>query len=206
MYQIENAEKALITINKDNENLTKWFDNITITCMDDQINYQDILTSAKTAYKKAKDEQDHLLEPLKESEKRIRNLFKPLLDKYTTAITTISTALKQWHTDQKKITEAQLIQEAQAYWDKTKEAQETGEIVPLPDLGVTAVSDKSRHNLGTTSYRKHIKVRIVAPNKIPRQYCMPSESLLRKAGELGITDIEGAIIEIEYILVSRPNK
>jgi hypothetical protein len=206
MQEVEKARETLETIQIQNTDLVKWFESPKIVCLQDQLNYQDILTSAKIAYKKAKDEQDHLLEPLKESEKRIRDLFKPLLEKYGSAITTISSLLNQWHTEQKKITEAQIMQEAQAYWDKAKEAKETGESVALPDLGISAVSDKSRHNLGTTNYRRHIKVQIINPNKIPRQYCTPSESLLRKAGELGITAIEGAIIEIEYIPVSRPVK
>jgi hypothetical protein len=105
-----------------------------------------------------------------------------------------------------------VLQRAQDYWEKREEAKVTGEVVPLPDLAVSPVPATSYHNMGSTNYRKHVKVSIVNPQLIPREYCMPSESLLRKTGELALAQekpmpiVEGAIIEVEYIPVNRNAK
>jgi hypothetical protein len=215
MNEIETAKQELLKINQKDAELTRWFGKIEIKSAEDRQNFMEILGDAKIAYKKAKAMQDNLLEPLEEAIKRIKILFKPKLDEYSNAIKEISAGLNTYYTNEKKLTQQQVVTQAQDYWDKRTEAKETGEVPPLPELGVSSVAKTFHHNMGTTNMRPHIKVTIVTASLVPREYCVPDESLLRKAGELAfgqnkenpiMPHIEGAIIEVEYIPVSRQVK
>jgi len=208
MDNIQSAQQAIEAIQNNNANLVKYFQNTTITSVQEQKITEENLASALFTYNKLKDTQDGLLKPLAETEKGIRNLFKPVLAQYTNAINNWREGLKIWRTSQKQISEEKITKQAQDYWDKRKEAQETGESVPLPDLGMSIIQKTSYHNMGSTSYRKHVKVQIISPSLIPREYCIPSESLIRKEGEMALAQgkqmplIEGAIIEVEEIPVN----
>lgn len=210
MQEIENAKKTLEVIQINNADITKWFDNPRVTSVAEQKNYEEILAEAKKRLLKVQAEQDKLLAPLKETEKGIRNLFKSTLNKYSTAILSISSILDKWRKQQLALTDAQIVQEATTYIEQQKEATKTGEIIPLPDLGVTALSKTSRHNMGSTTYIPHIIVTISDPNLVPREWCIPSESLLKKAGELAFEKklplpvIEGVILEVRYTPRSNP--
>ncbi|MFA5048951.1 MAG: hypothetical protein WC516_08060 [Patescibacteria group bacterium] len=208
MDNLQSAQQAIEAIQERNSDLVKYFQNTQITSVQEQKATEENLASALFTYKKLKDTQDGLLNPLHETEKGIKALFKPVLDQYTNAINKWRDGLKDWRASQKQLTEANIVQQAQDYWNKRKEAEKTGEVVPLPDLGTSIIAKTSYHNMGSTSYRKHIKVSIIFPNLVPRKYCVPSESLLRKETELALEQgnpiplIEGAIIEIEEIPVN----
>lgn len=208
MNNIQSAQQAIEAIQNKNAELVKYFQNTTITSVQEQRVTEENLASALFTYNKLKETQDGLLKPLTETEKGIRNLFRPVLVQYISAINGWKEGLKTWRASQKQISEEKIIEQAQDYWNKRKEAQETGESVPLPDLGMSVMQKTSYHNMGSTSYRKHVKVQIISPNLIPREYCVPSESLIRKEGELALAQgkqmplIEGAIIEVEEIPVN----
>ncbi len=209
MDNLQSAQQAIEAIQERNSDLVKYFQNTTITSVQEQKATEENLASALFTYKKLKDTQDGLLRPLAETEKGIRNLFKPVLAQYTNAITAWRDGLSSWRNSQKQLSENSITKQAEDYWAKRKEAELTGESVPLPDLGTTVIQKTSYHNMGSTSYRPHIKVQIINANLIPREYCVPSESLIRKAGEIALAQgkpmplVEGAIIEVEEIPVNR---
>lgn len=210
MDNIEKARETLQTIEQKDSNLTKWFGNIQITNTKEQKNYEEILASAKIALKQVTDIEDGLLKPLKETANGIKNLFKPKKDEYAKAITQISDILNKWRKEQKELTEAQITQQAETFWKQQKETKETGEVIPLPDLGMSVLSKTSTHNMGSTSYIPHIHVTIVKSSLVPREYCVPAESLLRKAGEMALAQekpmpaIDGVILEVTYTPRSNP--
>jgi hypothetical protein len=200
---IEQPQQSLQTLQQSQSDLLRYCDNISITSITEQKRVEELNAELNFAVVKVENLFKYQLEPILEAEKRTRGLFKPYIDKLKGLQVSIRKSLSDWHDAQGKITETEINQRAQEFWDKQKDAQKTGIVVPLPDLNVSPPSKTSHHNMGTTSYRKQVFVKIINPKLIPRQYCVPSESLLRKAGELGITDIEGAIIEVKHVPVTR---
>jgi hypothetical protein len=206
---LQSAQQAIKAIQERNSDLVKYFQNTTITSVQEQKATEENIASALFTYKKLNDTQDSLLRPLAETEKGIRNLFRPVLTQYKNAIASWRDGLKIWHKSQKQLTEENITKQAEDYWAKRKESEITGESVPLPDLGATIVQKTSYHNMGSTSYRPHVKVTIIDANRIDRKWCVPSEALLRKAGEIALAQgnpmplVEGAIIEVEEIPVNR---
>jgi hypothetical protein len=206
---IDNADKSLQTLTSQHSDLWKWVDNVSVTNSVEQKNAEELLQSIKSANKQAKDMLNSLLEPIKEAEKRTRSLFSQYLNRCETAKSKIEGLLSDFHKSQTELTEIEALERAEVYWKKVEGAKQTGEVVPLPDLGVLPPSKTSHHNMGSTSYRKHIKINVIQSNLVPREYCVPSESLIRKAGELALAQniqlpqIDGVVMEIEYIPVSR---
>ena len=206
---IDQAQQSLSKIQDKYSNLLKYAENLQITNTEEQKRVEELSAEIKYARKQAKAQLDNLLEPILESEKRIRNLFKPYLMNVDTLILKVDGALSQYRKQLLSTTDEEIMARATEYCQKVKEAKGTGEIIPLPDLGVTPLPKTSRHNMGTTNYRPYIKVQIVNPKLIPREYCVPSETLLRKEGEMALAQknpmpvIEGAIIEVKYVPVSR---
>jgi hypothetical protein len=197
------TQLALQRIEEKDAEILKWGENLQIINVDQQRKVEELLTALVYAEKRATEELDHLLAPEKEKIKTTTAEFAPHFAKLRAVKAKCKGLLQDWRKTQKVIMGEGVLQQAQKYWDARKEAAGTGEIVPLPDLGMTTLPKTSRHNRGTTSYKTHIVVRIINPNLIPREYCMPSESLLRKAGELAHAQnkpmplVEGAIIEVE---------
>lgn len=206
---IDNAQQALSKVVEKNADLLKWAENIQITNTEGQKRVEELSTELKFARKQAKEQLDNLLQPILESEKRVRALFKPYLMNIEGLISKVDGSLSVYRKKLIETTDEELMARATEFWQKTEEAKETGEVIPLPDLGVTPLSKTSHHNMGTTSYRSYVKVQIVKPNLVPREYCVPSETLLRKAGEIALAQknpmpvIDGAIIEVKYVPVSR---
>ena len=209
MQQVEQAQIALHDIQQMDVDLFKWCDNIQIDTVEQRHHSEELLASVKISLKRVEALEDNLLEPSYETIKRIKDLFRGYKDKLKSVKLILDSALSNRHKTELEITEGQALQRAQDYWEKRKEAEATGEVVPLPDLAVNPVPATSYHNMGSTNYRPHVKVSILKPALIPREYCTPSESLLRKAGEIALAQkkpmplIEGAIIEVEYIPINR---
>jgi hypothetical protein len=206
---IDNAQQALSKVIEKNADLLKWAENIQITNHVEQKRVEELGSELKYAKKQAKEQLDNLLEPILESERRIRGLFRPYLTNVTTLSDKVDSALSVYRKKLIETTDEDIMARATEYHQRAKEAKLTGEIVPLPDLGVTPLPKTSHHNMGTTNYRTYVKVTVTQSNLVPREYCVPSETLLRKAGEIALAQknpmpiVEGAIIEIKYVPVSR---
>jgi hypothetical protein len=206
---IDNAQQALSKVVEKNADLLKWAENIQITNHVEQKRVEELSTELKFARKQAKEQLDYFLQPILESEKRVRALFKPYLMNVDALSAKVDTALSSYRKKLVEATDEDIMARATEYYQRVKELEGTGEIVPLPDLGVTPLAKTSHHNMGTTSYRAYVKVQIAKPSLVPREYCVPSETLLRKAGEIALAQknpmpvIEGTIIEVKYVPVSR---
>lgn len=206
------TQLALQRITEKDASILKWGENLTIVNTDQQKKVEELLTALVSAEKRATDEMNKLLEEPLQEVKEIRADFATHFVKLREVKTRAKELLSNWRRSQAETSNGDILQKANDYWEQRKLAEKTGEVVPLPDLGVTPVAKTSRHNMGTTSYRPHVVVRIVNPSEVEREYCVPSESLLRKAGELALTQgkpmpiVKGAIIEVEDIPVSRLNK
>jgi hypothetical protein len=206
---IDNAQQSLSKIQDKYSSLFQYAENLQITNTEEQKRTEELSSEIKYARKQAKAQLDNLLEPVLESEKRLRALFKPYLMNVDGLISKVDGALSQYRKQLLETTDEEIMARATDYWEKREAAKETGEVVPLPDLGVTPLSNTSHHNMGSTNYRAYVKVTVLKPNLIPREYCVPSETLLRKAGEIALAQkspmplVEGAIIEIKYTPVSR---
>lgn len=207
---LQSAQQLIQTIQERNAGLLERLQNTKVTSIEEQKIAEEDLAIASKEYKKLKETQESILKPHRQTEQALRSLFKPILDKYETFIKAKREALSVWIKTQENITKEEIDKKVQDFWDKSKEAKETGELVPLPDLSVSPIPKTSYHNMGSTTYRKKINVIILEPHLIPREYCVPSEELLRTAGELAMKQdmpmptIEGAIIEVVKIPVTNP--
>jgi len=202
------AKQSLDKLQDKYADLLNYCQNIQISNVTEQKRIEELNAEVKNARTAAVTQLNYLIEPSREAITRTRELFKPYIDRLDAIISQISKSLDGWRKEQLAVTEDVVLQRADDYWQKRKEAAKTGEIVPLPDLAVTTPPKTSHHNLGATNYRTYVTVKIIKPNLIPREYCTPTESLLRKAGELALAqgnplpDIEGAVLEIKYTPVN----
>jgi hypothetical protein len=203
------CELALQRIEEKDAEILKWGESLQIINVDQQRKVEELLTALIYAEKRATEELDRLLSPHREIIKATTTEFAPHFAKLRAVKVRARELLGTWRKTQLAVTEGAVLERASNYWEQRKAAEKTGELIPLPDLNVTVLEKTSHHNMGSTNYRPHVKVRIVNPNAIPREYCVPTESLLRKAGELALAQnkpmpsVEGAVIEVEYIPVSR---
>lgn len=206
---IDNAQQALSKVIEKNAAILKWAENTQITNIEEQKRVEELSAELKYARKQAVEQMNNLLNPAKETVKNIIKLFNPYISNVDTLIKKADDALSFYRKELVEAPDKDFMARATEYHEKVKEAEGTGEIIPLPDLGVTVLAKSSHHNMGYTTYRTYIKVTVVKPSLVPREYCVPSETLLRKAGEIALAQkepmpiVEGAIIEVKYTPVSR---
>jgi len=209
---IESAKQVLQSLEDKDAEILKWCDNVKVSNDDEKKRLEELDSNLKFARKRVKERLDALLKPKLDEIEAIRSTFKPHTDKLDAADAGIIKALSDWRKSQLAVTEETVIKRAEDYWEQRKEAEKTGEIIPLPDLNTALPAKISYHNMGSTGYRPKVIVRIVKPSLVPREFCMPVESLLRKAGELALARkeqmpvVEGAVIEVDYSPVARRSK
>jgi hypothetical protein len=213
MQELINAQEKLQIWESKDASLIEWCNKATVSNIEEQAKVQDLLTGIKQSEKRLIGLEDSMIDPLQDVIGKIKTLFKPKRDQITQIKTHLSNLLSNWRKEQLSITEETIIKRAEDYWDKRKEAEQTGEILPnLPDLNVTPPSQTSHHNMGTTTYRKRVIVRIVKPHLVPRSFCVPVESLLRKHAEMELAQgkelplVDGVVFELEFAPISRPVK
>jgi len=212
MQELQKAQQAIEGWESKESQLIEWCNKASVSNIDEQKKVQDLLTEVKQGEKRLLEKKDEMINPLQDVISKIRILFKPKEDQIAQIKKHLISLLNNWHKDQLSVTEEVVTKRAEEFWVQSKEAEKTGEIVPLPDLAVNPPPKTSHHNMGTTSYRQKIIVRIIKPDLIPRQFCMPTESLLKKHAEMEfdrskqLPTVDGVVFEIEYIPVSRPVK
>jgi hypothetical protein len=206
---IDNAQQALSKVIEKNADLLKWTENVQITNHIEQKHAEELSAELKFARKQAQEQMYELLNPAIKTVTAIRKLFNPYIKNVDDLINKVDGSLSIYRKKLIETTDEDIMARATEYHQRAKEAKLTGEIVPLPDLGVTPLPKTSHHNMGTTNYRTYVKVTVTQSNLVPREYCVPSETLLRKAGEIALAQknpmpvVDGAIIEIKYVPVSR---
>jgi len=191
----QNPEVIIQDLQTKDKTLFEWIGRLEITDEASQKNAENLLTDAKTAQKKATEAQKFLLDPIRESEKRVRDLFRPYLSRLDLGISRISTVLGDYHQEQLKAARESETYAAAELAAKIADAEGTGEIVDLtPAETVHAPAKTSRAELGTTSYLEGFDVKIVNPDLVPRDLCVPSMPKIRARVKSGVKSIEGVLI------------
>jgi hypothetical protein len=205
MQEIETAQQKLQLLETKNASLIEWCNKAVVTNTDEQHNVEDLLTEIKQYEKQLIESENSIINPLKEVIDKIRAMTKDKKLKIAQIKAHLIKLLDGWRKQQLSVTETVVMQRAETYWEQRKEAEKTGEILPaLPDLNVNPLPKTSHHNMGTTNYRPKIIVKVLKPALVPRPFCMPSESLLRKHADLYLSQdkplptVEGVEYEIEY--------
>ena len=198
-----NPETALEVLKNKDAQLMPYLQNVSITSREQQKNYEDVLISARQSIARAEEMRKSMTEPLRLSEQRINAMFKQYTAPLVEGCNSIIKVLNHWRREQSDISETKLLAEAKDYWEKRKEADLTGEVIPLPELNSTPPSKTSHANMGTVSYREVIEVRVVSPDLVPRDLCEPSMSKIRKRAESGIVDIPGVVCEKKFVPYTR---
>jgi hypothetical protein len=212
MQELQYAQRALEVWENKETRLIEWCNKASVTNTDEQNKVQDLLTEVKQSEKRLIELEDSMVNPLQDVIAKLKSLFKPKRDQITQVKAHLSSLLSNWRKEQLSVTEETVTKRAEDYWEKRKQDEQTGEITPLPNLNVTPPSITSHHNMGTTTYRKKVIVKIIKPNLVPRPFCMPTESLLRKHADFELAQgnplpsVDGVIFEIEYTPISRPAK
>lgn len=196
----EKPETIIQQLEQKDKSLFEWVAKLEITDEASQKNAENLLTDSKTALKRATEAQKFLLDPIRESEKRVRDLFRPYLDRLSLGISRINTLLGDYHSEQVRITkeEAEYLMAEVAV--KLAEAKETGEIIELPTAIVQAPVKTSRAELGTTSYLEGFDIEVINPDLVPRDLCEPSLPKIRARVKSGVKEIPGVLITMKTIL------
>lgn len=195
--------QVLETLKLKDAELMPYLQNVSITSREQQKNYEDVLISARQSIARAEAMRKTLIEPLRLTEQRINAMFKQHTAPLMEGCNSIVKVLNHWRKEQSDISDAKLLAEAKDYWEKRKEADLTGEIIPLPELNTTPPPKTSHTNMGSVSYREVFEIRIISPDLVPRDLCEPSMSKIRKRAESGITSIDGVICEKKFVPYTR---
>ncbi len=183
-------------IHKDNELFFNYVavESLEITTLDQEKNCGDLLTYGRKAIKAAESRQKELLEPIKAAEKEIREPFKAYISRLELGVNRLNQALTAYHA--KKENEAALLAA-----EALKVQRETGEVI---EAGVLEpVKQTVRTHVGTVTYRTILEVTVIDEKLVPREFCDPNITRLRKAAEAGIRDIPGVLIAEKQITVAR---
>jgi chromosome segregation ATPase len=204
---IDTAQQSLITLQQKQADLLKYCENTQITNIDEQKRVEENNTELK-AYRKALVElMDTYIAPHRDEISAIKAVAQPYKDRLDELIKSTNDCLDKWHKSQLNVTDEVIMERAINYIEQRKEDAKTGEVTPLPDLAVTEPAKTSHHNFGATNYRHQVEVKIVNSKLVPRPFCLPSESLLKMAGEIAFKNkqpmpsIEGAVITLRWIPV-----
>jgi len=200
---MQDPNQALEILKSKDAGLMPYLQNISITSREQQKNYEDVLISARQSIQRAEAMRKELIEPIRLTEQRINAMFKQYTAPLVDGCNSIIKVLNHWRKEQSDISEEKLMIEAGAYWERVKEAKETGEVIPLPELNSTPPPKTSHANMGMVSYREVLEVRVVSPDLVPRDLCEPVMSKIRKRAESGITDIEGVVITKKFVPYTR---
>lgn len=198
-------ETAIQELTVQDQSLFQWVETCQVIDKDSQNNAENLLIGARAAFKRADGKRKELLEPVRETEKRITDLFKPYLSRLTTCIDKLNSALQHYHFEQIKAAQAEqdyiLAEQAAKY----TEARETGEVVVLPsaEMLAPAPAKTSRPDMGTVTYREDYDIQIVNPNLVPRDLCDPSMVKIRARVKSGIKDIPGVLVSQKFVTVAK---
>jgi hypothetical protein len=200
---MQDPNQAIKVLKSKDAGLLPYLQNPVITSREQQKNYEDVLISARQSIARAEEMRKSMTEPLRLSEQRINAMFKQYTAPLVEGCNSIIKVLNHWRREQSDISEEKLMIEAGAYWERVKEAKETGEVVPLPELNAQLPPKTSHANMGMVSYREVFEIRIIDPLLVPRDLCEPVMSKIRKRAESGITDIPGIVCEKKFVPYTR---
>lgn len=201
----EKPETVIQQLSTQDQIIFEWVAKCEVTDADSKRNAENLQIGAKTAYKRAEAKQKELLEPIKEADGRIRDLFRPYLTKLKECIGKLDKALGDYHAEELRLAreEQEHIMAEQAA--KLAEAKETGEVVDLQPASIVAQAPAktSQADMGSMGYRDALEIQIVQPDLVPRDLCEPSMSKIRKRAESGVKEIPGVLVTSKFTTVAR---
>jgi hypothetical protein len=194
----------IASLEESSQPLLQWLHDLKVTSPEEQKNAEDLLISARQAWKAADEKRRELTRPLDDAKQRIIELFKPYMYRLETGINILNRELTTYHQSLVALRqeEERRVMEAQAA--RMKEAEETGEVVEPVELPqVPNVVKTSRAHLGTVTYRDEWDVQVVDAAKVPRDLCEPSMPRIRARVKSGVIDIPGVLVTKKLVSVAR---
>ncbi len=199
------AETALTELEQQAQPLLKRLDELKVRSPEQRKNAEDLLILARSDWKRADETRKELTRPLDEAKRRIIKLFEPYMNRLETAINILNRELYAYREQLlalQREEERRLMAEQAA---RMKAAQETGEVLDPNDLpdDLPFISKTSRANLGTVTYREDWDIKVVDPDKVPRDLCEPSMPRIRARVKSGVTNIPGVLVTPRTISTTR---
>jgi len=193
----------LAALENSSQPLLRWLHDLKVTSPEQQKDAEDLLISARQAWRQADEKRKELTRPLDDAKQRIIDLFKPYMNRLETGINILNRELTAYHETLLEICRQQERRAFEEQAARMKEAEETGEVIEPPPLEMPNVTKTSRAHLGTVTYRRDPDVRIVDPDEVPRDLCDPSLPRIRARVRSGVTDIPGVLITKKVVSVAR---
>ena len=184
--------------------LLQWLYDLKVTNPDQQKNAEDLLISARLAWRQADEKRKELTRPLDDAKRRIIDLFKPHMNRLETGINILNRQLTSYHESLLALRQEQERRALEEQAARMKEAEETGEALePIQAPELANVTKTSRAHLGTVTYRQEPDIQVVDPAKVPRDLCEPSLPRIRARVKSGVTNIPGVLVTTKLISVAR---
>lgn len=200
----QDPNTALASLEQRAEPVLRWLHDLKVTSPEEQKNAEDLLISARQAWKQADEKRRELTRPLDDAKQRIIELFKPYMNRLETGINILNRELTGYHESLLALRREEERRAMEAQAARMKEAEETGEVVELVELfAIPNVVKTSRAHLGTVTYRDDWDVQVVDADKVPRDLCEPSMSRIRARVKSGVTNIPGVLVTKKLVSVAR---
>ena len=200
----QDPQQTIIALEEQSQPLLKWLHGLKVTSPDEQKEAEDLLISARYAWKQADGKRKELTRPLDDAKKRIIQLFQPYMNRLETGINILNRELTTYHQSLVALRKEQERKALEEQAARMREAAQTGEVLePVDAPGVPNAPKTSRANLGTVTYREDLDVQVIDPGKVPRDLCEPSLPRIRARVKSGVTDIPGVLVTRKVVSSTR---
>jgi hypothetical protein len=200
----QDPDTALQSLEQSSEPLLRWLVDLKVTGPVTQKNAEDLLISARAAWKQADQKRKELTRPLDEAKSRIIQLFQPYLNRLETGINILNRELTDYHQALEDLQRREQHKALEEQAARMREAATTGEVPqPIDAPSVPDVPKTSHAHMGTVTYRNGLDIQVVDAAKVPRDLCEPSMPRIRARVKSGVMDIPGVLITPRNTTVAR---
>jgi hypothetical protein len=200
----QDPTQEIASLEESSQPMLRWLHDLKVTSPEEQKNAEDLLITARQAWKAADEKRRELTRPLDDAKQRIIELFKPYMNRLDTGINILNRELTRYHEGLVALRREEERRTLEAQAARIKEAAQTGEVVePAEAPAVPNVAKTSRANLGTVTYREEWDVQVVDAARVPRDLCEPSLPRIRARVKSGVTDIPGVLVTKKLVSVAR---
>ena len=183
----QQATKALNAANEINISTQEHYESAT-----------DLLSKIKSVGKLIKERKEEITKPLTDALNSARDLFKPIEQSHAEAERIIKGKMVDYQNEQEKIREAEKAKIA-ARVEKGTLKQETA-VKKMAEI--TTVPTNAQGKFGSVSTRIIKRISIIDASLIPREYCVPDNTLIKEALDAG-KEVPGAKYIEEKTIVAR---
>lgn len=196
--------EELANLEASSQPLLKHLYAIKVASPEEQKNAEDLLIVARRARTAADEKRKQLTRPLDEAKRRIIQLFEPYINRLDTGINILNRELTAYHESLLELQRQAQRKALEEQAARMTEAQQTGEVVDLPQATTLPnVAKTSRAHLGTVTYRDDLAILIINPDQVPRDLCEPSMPRIRARVKSGVTNIPGVLVTTNTVSVTR---